>query len=47
MRKASTKTNIPTEEMLKEMLADLIDENRAISTQDENGTSISMYGNRP
>jgi len=47
MRKASTKTNIPTEEMLEEMLADLIDENRAISAQDENGTGISMYGNRP
>jgi len=31
MRKASTKTNILTEEMLEEMLADLIDENRAIS----------------
>ena len=32
MRKASTKTNILIEEMLKEMLVDLINENRAIST---------------
>jgi hypothetical protein len=47
MRKVSTKTSIPTEEMLEDMLADLIDENRAISAQDENGTGISMYGNRP
>jgi len=47
MRKASTKTNILTEEMLEEMLADLIDENRAISAQDDNGTGISMYRNRP
>jgi len=47
MRKASTKTNILTEEMLEEMLADLIDENRAISAQDENGTGILMYGNKP
>jgi transposase InsO family protein len=37
----------PTAQTLDDMMADLIDENRSISAQDENGTSISLYGNRP
>ena len=35
------------EQTLEEMMADLINENRAISAQNENGTGISLYGNRP
>ena len=28
-------------------MADLLDENRAITIQDENASTISLYGNRP
>jgi len=35
------------DDKLNKMMADLLDENRAITIQDENGTGISLYGNRP
>jgi hypothetical protein len=47
IRDIDTITTPLTEEKLDKMMADLIDENRAITVQDENASTISLYGNRP
>jgi len=47
LRTTSTTTSMLTNATLDDMMADLIDENRAVTAQGEDGTGISMYGDRP
>jgi hypothetical protein len=47
LRAINMVTSMPTDAMLDDMMADLIDENRALSAQYKNGNNTSMYGNGP
>jgi hypothetical protein len=38
---------MPSEQDLDDMLSDLVNENRSLSAQQDSGTGISMYGNKP
>jgi hypothetical protein len=46
LRRSGTQ-RMPSEQDLDDMLSDLVDENRSLSAQQDSGTGISMYGNKP